>query len=467
MFRAKYQKLLGVALFLLMFSGFVTANFYDLSFRGLTVQEDQVDAGETVDISANMANLAEDPRTDISIEASLVRESDNSVVHKEIIEADVDLASRELSLIEENYEIPENVPEANYSLTVMAKDSSGIAKAYLSRRIHVNNDRDISSVSLGNRGVFLLAKRIVTGDGYTRTYELPSYGTQGDNVLPGTNFTVRFDLENTGTETISPEANIDITPTYSDAEPVKEFNEDLESISPGETREYGFDYSMDEPGTYVVSADIVNSGNNMGSGQVRLVIAGEGGSITDVANSQDVYDAGEEVSADMTIVGPADGTTTVRDAEIAMEIIKDNETVLSEQKTLDTLPLNPEDYTLSTQTDQDLDNYKLKITLGKEGEVYDTYTANYQELDPERTLTEGGEVKDQNACFDDGKCTEREKEIGNCYDCRNVETTQTSNEINSTDRDNQQDEGSNVPVIPIAALLVLSAITVVYWRWNQ
>jgi len=462
----KYTRGILIIAFLLILTGASTAAFYQISFRGLTLDKSTVDAGNDVGITANVANLGDDPRTDIQIKASLVRDSDRSVVFEEVIREDIDMAGRELGLVEEDITVPENMPSANYSLTLMAVDSSGISKAYSSQDITVKNDREISSISFGNQGVFLLAERVVTGDNYVRTYSLPSYGTQGENVLPGSNFTIRFNLENTGTETVSPIANFEVTPTYSDAEPVREFEEDLGSISPQETREFSFDNQMEKPGTYVVNVDIKGSdGSDLGSSQVRLVIAGAGGSITDLANSQDTYSAGQTVSADATIVGPADGSTTVNNADLTMRVIKDNETVLEDSKNIDRLPLSPEDYSLEARTNQDLDRYFLNVTLSKEGTIFDTYTSEYQTLTAERSLTSEGQVRDRNMCYDDGECTEREFEIGTCYDCRNVSPAKFVDNRSSEGPANTQQGPSNLPIYVGIVLLVI--FIAVYWRWNR
>lgn len=463
---SNYTRGILIAAFLLILTGASTAAFYQISFRGLTLDKTAVDAGNDIGVTANVANLGEEPRTDIQIKASLVRDSDRSVVFEDVIREDVDMAGRELVLIEQDLTVPENIPSGNYSLTVMAVDSSGISKAYVSKDITVNNDRDISSISFGNQGVFLLAERVVTGDNYVRTYSLPSYGTQGENVLPGSNFTIRFDLENTGTETVSPTAEFDITPTYSNAEPVKEFEKDLGSINPQETREFSFDEEMENPGTYVINADISGSdGSDLGSSQVRLVIAGAGGSITDLANSQDTYSSGQTVSADATIVGPADGSTTVNNADLTMRVIKDNNIVLEENTNIDTLPLSPQDYTLEARTDQDLDRYVLNVTLSKGDKIFDTYTSEYQSLTAERSLTAEGQVRDRKACFDDGECTEKEFEIGSCYDCRNVSPAKFVDNRSSEGPGDTQQGPSNLPIYAGIALLVI--VTAVYWRWNR
>ncbi|MFB6114733.1 MAG: hypothetical protein ABEK04_00435 [Candidatus Nanohalobium sp.] len=464
-----YRKLFTVLLLSLMVTGLTSAAFYQISFRGLQLDKTNVDAGESIGFATNIVNLGEDPRTDIKVEALLVRESDKSVVYEEVVRSDVDLAAREAILVNKSVTVPDNVPEANYTFMLRAVDASGIVKSFVSQDISVDNDRSITSVGFGNKGVYLLAKRIITGDGYTKTYSLPSYGTQGENVLPGSNFTLKFNLENKGTETVSPEAKFRIVPTYSsESDAVKTFTRDLESISPQETNEYSFESELKTPGTYEVKVEIVDSeGNFLSSSQVRLVIAGAGGSITDVANSQDTYSAGQTVSASATVVGPADGSTVVRDAYLKMVVTKDGNQVLSTSKTIDTLPLSPKEYKLEAQTSQTLTNYTMKISLGKGDKVFDTYTARYEPLTAERKLMPSGQVKEVNACFDNGKCTKNEFEMGSCYDCIGVNKTKFVSNKDNKDGQNNKSSSSFSPIyiaLVVLLLAVLGGLGYKYWR---
>jgi hypothetical protein len=464
-----YRRLF-MALFIgLMFVGFSYAAFYQISFRGLSLDSTSVEAGDSIQVDTSIANTGEEPRTDIDVRVRLVRESDNSVVFSDTLREDVDLAGREIINIQEAVKVPEDVPDANYSFSVLAIDASGVSKASLSQEISVSNDREISTVSFGNNGVYLLVKRVVTGDDFTRTYEVPSYGTQGENVIPGSNFTIKFNLTNTGDTVVSPEAQFEIVPTYTDnAEPLREFNRDLGRISPQENNVYEFNSSVLQAGTYEVKTQILGSdGEGMGSSEVRLVIAGKGGSITDLANSKDTYDSGETVEASATVVGPADGSTVVNNAKLSMEVLKEGEVVNTDSTTIDTLPLSPENYKLQLQAEEDLTNYTLRVTLGKEGVVYDTYEADYQPLEAEKKLTEGGRIKRKNACFDDGVCTEKEFEIGTCYDCINVSESRFVEKEPGQGDEVKNQGGSNMPIFLIVSLLILVAGGVVYWRLNK
>ncbi|MFB6180965.1 MAG: hypothetical protein ABEJ93_03745 [Candidatus Nanohalobium sp.] len=443
-------------------TGVASATFYQLSFRGLQTGQSAVDAGENLDFSTNIVNTGDNPRTDIRVEASLVSGSDRSVVFKRVVNDDVDLAGREVLGVGETLEIPENVPTGDYSLMLQAVDSSGATKAFISRDIRVENSRSVPDVSLGNKGVYIVAERIEVGDDYIRRYEQPSYGTQGANVLAGVNFTVEFKMENTGSETVSPTADFTVSPTYSEGETVKQFSKDLGTLAPGESREYSFPLKLSEPGTYDLNADIMDEGLNLGSGQVRVVIAGKDGSITDVSNSQDVYSSSEAVQASATVVGPAGGSTTVENAELDMKVLKQGSEIASASRTIAELPRTPKDYSLTVSPGQDLERYTLKFILRNNGEVYDTYSAEYQPLEAERKLTESGMIKEEGECFDNNVCTEEEFELGNCYDCINVSRSKFEDR---KDERPETGEGPGLIVYLLLAGVVFMLGAVGYRRW--
>ncbi|MDY6777035.1 MAG: hypothetical protein SVU32_00080, partial [Candidatus Nanohaloarchaea archaeon] len=103
------------------------------------------------------------------------------------------------------------------------------------------------------------------------------------------------------------------------------------------------------------------------------------------------------------------------------EILKEGNTVVEKQKMIDRLPFNPATRTFSFQAPTSLQDYRLRVVLGKGDRVFDTFEARYQNLVAERVLTGSGQVREKGACFDNGKCTSQEYQIGTCYDCRNVE----------------------------------------------
>jgi hypothetical protein len=442
-----------------------SAVFYQISFRGLQLEETQVNAGDELEYSANIVNLGSGPYTDVQVRASLVRESDRTQMLDTVLHSDVDLAAREIITLNDSLQIPQDTPAGDYNLIVTGNTPTGNPMSYISKRITVNNDEKVKTVQFGKEGLYLSSKRVVIGDNVITTYELPTYGSQGENILPGTNFSINFELENPGDQQIDPQAEIEIIPTYSsEDEPVKTIEKDLEALSPGEMNNYSIQEQMDSPGTYRVVARIESAGEEeLASSEVRLVIAGEGGSIVNVENSRDTYGQGDIMRLNASIVGPADGSSVVEDAYLRTEVLKDGETVLQSEKTIDRLPLSTTGYEFREEVPEQLGTYTLRVELGKDDVVYDTFEAQYEPLTAEKRLTSDGQVWQQNQCFDDGECTQREYELGNCYDCIGVEEP-PANQTDSVD-DEQDNLTQIAVVVGVAAVLVLAVLG--YRRWSQ
>lgn len=440
-----------------------TAVFYQISFRGLQIDSQEVDAGQELGYQTNIVNLGSGPYTDIQVKASLIRQSDRTQMFEKILHDDVDLASREIQTLNDTLKIPSSVPRGDYNLIITGNTPTGNPMSYISKQITVNNDEDVKKVEFGQNGLYLESTKVVIGDNVITTFELPSYGSQGENILPGTNFSIKFELENAGSQEINPEADIQIIPTYSDdGESIKDIQKDLGSLESGESQKYSFEEIVNSPGTYRVVGNIyTEDGDQLASNEVRLVISGEGGSIVNVENSRDTYGQGDMVRVNASIVGPADGSSVVQDAYLKTEILKDDEQVFQEEKTIDRLPLSTTGYVFREETPEQLGKYTLRVELGKGDIVYDTFEAEYQHLTAEKRLTSDGQVWQQNQCYDDGECTQREYELGNCYDCLNV----TEPPANQTDTTEEDDNLTRIAVAAgVAALIALMALG--YRRWS-
>lgn len=453
-----------ILVILILFGGVASAEFYQVSFKGLDLEKSSYSGGEKVQFTTNIANLAQSPYTDMAVEASLIREEDRTRIEKEVVSGNVDLAAREILEMDGSIEVPSDAPSGSYSLVLQAISPGGTPMTFISDTIDVDNPGNEGFVSFGNKGVYIITKRTITGEGgIVQEFTRPSYGTQGENVMPG-DFGIKFKLNNGQSSSLSPKARVSITPTYGEGEPIKSFERDLASVDAVSSQEYRLNTSVRTPGTYIVVVEIVDSsGNVVGESEVRLVIAGEGGSITDVNNAKDVYKYGEDLNVDISVVGPADGATSVQDAYLKMEILKNGEVVQSNEKNLEKLPFNPETYSFSTSAGEKLDEYTLRVELGKDDTVYDTFEAEYEELEAERKLTSTGEIKEEGECFDNNVCTREEYKIGNCFDCIGVEEPPGSEEKSSTSK-----ESSNY-IMPIAALALILLIIggFVYRRYQR
>lgn len=462
----------GIFLILtIMVSSIAAAAFYQVALMGVSVSDDTVSAGDSLAFETEIVNRDDAPHTDLQVRALIQRMDDRSLVTSKTVREDVDLASREIISIDDEIEIPENTPDGSYSLILLAQTPNGPSISGASEAISVDNPEDVKSLSLGSDGVYLMTEQVsVSGDTIT-VRELPSYGTEGDTVLPGSSFDIRFDLRNNGDLPVDPTARIEIYSTYDDNEEVlKEQTVDLGTLTPGEERAHNLTSSMSEPGTYVIDTQIQDAdGNQLTKGSVRLVIGGKSGSIVEVSNQQDTYDADEEVTVDATIVGPADGSTTVENAYLAVSALKDGQEVASKEMMVSELPLNPEERTISFATPENLEEYTLSVELGQGDQTFDTFEAEYRPLEAERKLTSDGRIQEAGQCFDDGTCTQAEYELGDCYDCRNRESPPediSDSDEGEKEQKNDDESGSMGRFLTLigGGLIIVTVITILYRR---
>lgn len=417
---------------------------YDISFVGIEVDDTEVSVGDTLSYRSNLVNLADGPNTDLTVNGLLVRKSDRNLVFETEVASDIDLASRELHTVEGSHEIPDSVPAGDYEWVLQVETPTGVPVAHMTESVSVSNPNDVASVSFTEGGVYLMIDRVQVGDGIVREFSQPTYGSSGETAIPGRPFDVMFELTNDGDVDMGLTADIEVVSTYdAAAEPVLTTSKDLGTLASGDTQEYNLSASVDEPGTYRVITEVTDQdGTVRAEGEVRLVIGGNGGSIVNVVNEHDTYGSGDTIGVNVSYVGPADGATIVEDATLTARILQDEEEVVTDSYQIDQLPFNVEQHQFTMEAPSELDQYTLEITLGKDGTTYDTFTAEYQALDPDRVLTADGNVRVQGECVDDGTCTRAEYEKGDCFDCRNVdEPPEETSYFNEVDESEIQDPG--------------------------
>jgi len=458
------------ALFLILIP-VVGATYYQLSFQGMEVGADTVDAGDELNVTANIVNLRQSPYTDLQVMSYLVREEDSAEVGRWTLVEDLDLAGREFHTVDAAVPVPPDAIAGDHRLQVAVVTPAGTPMALISDTVTVESDADQPALTFGQSGVYLISERVVTGNNSVRTIELPTFGTEGENLLPNRNFSITFDLTNPGDQDVDASADITVTPTYGDGEPIRSYSRDLGTIAGGETSNHSFTERISEPGTYEVSVTLRDGADEeISSSSVRLVIAGGGGSIIDLNNQQDTYASNEEVSMGTTIVGPADGDTVVRGAYLRMEVLKDGSVVEQQDRSITELPFSPEEYSFSFAAPEQLEEYTVRMTLGNQDTVYDTYTASYQPLEAERTFTESGQVRESGMCYDNGVCTAAEYDRGGCFDCVDVDerpepVSETNNQTDPDDTDDQQETDGDRSLIygGMAGIVILAGI-VYLWR---
>jgi hypothetical protein len=436
---------------------------YEVVFQGLESPE-RAQASEEIEFHTFIANYDSEPHTDYKIKASIVDAAEGTVEHEKIIKNDVDLASREVQEISSSIEIPETVPSSNYYLVLEALAPTGSSFSSVRKEIRINNPNQQTSASLGSNGMYLRIPRIKPGSGYIKKFDQISAGAQGEHVIPGTKFDIEFKVQNDGSTAIQPTGRIKIENSYS-GEKAKTLEFDVERLEPGESKLKTLQTSMTEPGTYKGKLSITNDNTELIESSVRIVIAGEAANVIRVENEEDTYSSGDKFRLESTYVGPADGTTEINNGYMELQVREDNKTVFTKTKKIDKFSYNPETLEFEKRLGTGLNDYQVRIELGKDDKIFDVWKSRYQKLEPEMIITDTGTIKEYGVCVDDGVCSPDEWGEG-CYDCREYDERPESAKLEEPEE--ETDKSSKWYLDPvyliIAAIAVIAILTLVWKR---
>ncbi|MFW6286264.1 MAG: hypothetical protein ACOC16_04045 [Nanoarchaeota archaeon] len=384
--------------------------FGNVGFFGSEVSKGTLTTGEKLDVEFNVVNREELVKAQVLVVYELRRISDMSLFFKS--EEKLDFAPFEVKKLKKEFSF-DDIPGDEYFFTISLRSGSGAPLSFISHDISIEND--LESVYFSTLPFLKIYYDHVDG---RKTSEL-SYTNTGRPIVPGDIFEVHFSLNNQQDVSKDLRSEIFMKNSYLGGELEKVYEENI-SINANERKDFSIEYSHEKAGTYDLFVVIYDEDNKVvGNKEVRVVIIGDGGSLIDVFNHKDVYDVGELGKIDVSLVGPADAMSIVRDVELKMEIFKEDNLIYEDSKEIDELPFNPETYNFVFENDVILDYYKVKVTLRKGDKIYDEVELNYEPLNPDLVISADGRVFDPNvvACFDDGICTDEEKDIGNCLDC--------------------------------------------------
>jgi hypothetical protein len=422
----KFVILIILALFLPVIVS-AQGEVYKVVFQGLGLDKQNVEVSEELRFDTLLTNFENNPKADYQLELAIVDSEDGSTVYRELLNKDVDLASREALLINSSIRIPENIPSGNYYFTLDLINPSGLSVSSVRRNLTVKNPDKKFDVNLGSEGLYLTIPRVERGRDYVEIFDRISAGSQGEIIIPGSEFGINFGIKNEGSESVTPEGKIKIEKTYSTTENyAKEIDLDIQSIRPGVSTFRTINVSVKAPGTYEGSLVLKNNGDLLLKKSVRIVIAGESANIIRVDNKDDVYSDGDDLDINSTYVGPADAKTQIEDGYMELQVIENDETIITRNRKIDEFSHNPQTIRLEASLDENLKNYMVRMELGEEDEVFDVWKSNYESLKAERIVTNKGTIKGRGVCVDDGICSSDEVGHG-CYDCQGYNKTNKDN----------------------------------------
>ncbi len=385
--------------------------FANVGFFGSYISTNTLNSNESLFLNYTLINRDNSVKSQISITYELRRISDMSLFFEK--QTNYSFDSYEVKKLSEKLNF-NNIPSGEYNLKLNLKSGSGTPMSFLNFPINISGVRnDIYFSTLPYLKIYYKYE-----GGMRERYEL-SYSNAGKPIIPNSSFEVHFSLNNPNLISQNLTTKFFLKQTYSLVEAKEIFSTNIIS-NPNSITSYIINYNLSKAGTYDLYVKIYDlNGILVANKEVRVVIMGQGGSILDVFNKADIYKIGENVDLDISIVGPADAVSVVKNGFLKVQIIKNDSIISEETKIIENFAFNPEKLNFILPTSEDLNYYKVKVILGKDKIEYDVVELNYEPLDPKLIINPEGKIYNPNkiACLDDNICTEQENILLNCYDC--------------------------------------------------
>jgi hypothetical protein len=428
-----------------------------IGIMGSQVNKINYSVGEEIKISSYFVNREDLVKSNVSIKYELIREKDLSVFYDGVDSYSFD--KYEAKLINKSIKIPLYLNSDNYVLQITTFSSSGAPVSFIQHNLKINsyNKKEV----LYFKELPFLKIYYEFKDG--RIFFENSYSNTGKPIVPNSTFEVKFSLDSSNYKNKDIVVEFEIENSYNIGELKKIYSKNF--ILKNDMENFTIPISLNESGTFKLFVNIYDENHNLLlSKDVRVVIIGDGGNILDVFNHKDVYFNGEDFNLDVVYVGPADALTTVKNVLLNVKILKENREVENFDYIIDQMPLNPEKINFKKKLNEDLDKYKVIVTLSKNGKIYDKVELNYEELNPKILISLDGRLYDPNviACFDDSVCTDVEKSLGNCMDCIKPKFEKNKDFNNETINLDGEDVEINKNIFLIIFVLILILIALLF-----
>lgn len=389
----------------------------DIGLYSLKLNNEKYGAGDTVQITADIYSNSAEPLMQNRVVFAL--EKSNRAV-MQISSLNFDLAPSEVKRISESLVLPSYLAPGDYKLVARLYNAADKLAGALIEELEISNPGSFKEVELS---------------AVTFSYGgLEDYGQSGLlNVPENEPFNVNFALKNVGSSALDNiEAELKFVKTFDKLDVAKTINQ-VVNLNKNEQKELSFDVALPAPGGYTLYVAVKHNGELLAMSENRVTVSGFSGSIQHVKNLKDIYNKNDLVRVTASVVGSADSTTIINDAQLDLAIYKKNNLVYSEIKTISVLMPEGKEIMFEFTAPEELDDYVLRLDLKKDSRLLDTFIAAYYELPSPECIFVFGKLKCDDACFDDNVCERFEYYLGNCFDCKDVQEPPESFDPDSDD----------------------------------
>ena len=440
----KFNNLKLIPLFFVLFT-LINIGYSAVFISGIDYTESLDINSNTFNFNVTLANSESKVFSNLILKYSFVNLENLGLVHEG--SEKYSFNNNEVKMISKQIEL-ENIPSGEYSFNLILTEATGAPIAGMKYDIDLINNNDILNLPQLS---FVKTPHMLALNELGEIVQ-QSYGSLGNNIPKSADKFVEFTLENP--RDLELNTKIELFHSYSIEDKLIDFTQELIISKSQDTYKLDLDYTI--PGTYIVKTTFYSQQNKLFSKELRMVIAGESASIVSVVNSKDTYNQNENLEISGTLVGPADGASTLNNLDLKLQVSQNNKIILQDSQKINNLAFEPIDFDFTKLTNSDLTKYKVKITLtNSDNNILDEIELDYEKLESEFLYKEGTIYKsDFQGCFNNDVCEDFEKTLGNCYDCNaakqdsikqekqryenSIKNDNNNNNVNSTDFDNSQ-----------------------------
>jgi len=246
-----------------------------------------------------------------------------------------------------------------YTFRIQLTNARGERMSWAEKIINVGGNNKF--VTLNNASIIKNGQQLSNGAGVY--------------YMPGEEVVIQFDANNDSQFTIVAVPNIVTYNRNIGSDITNKKNESNITLAPKERKTLSYTLSKTNiPETYLTEVKLIDPSNNEALSNAvvfRWIISGESARTLYVSSDKNSYKEGEEAMINVQYNGPADHTIEAGTGILDVKISNPQGEVIG--KTSQQVALKPASMTVAVPVQQDIDKFKIGVTLSKENKGFDNY----------------------------------------------------------------------------------------------